>query len=179
MISKEMIEDLKKRVDKEALVSNMSVSELIYDIRTKHHKKELELMDFIIEDIKNYEKRNPQLDDKISETFGEFKRMTFELKRHFEKEEFEVFPMMIMSNVDNKELLLKISDLENEHGKAEERIVKMTKLSDNFSYKKEDDNLSFIYRKMQELFADISEHESKENGVLFPRFERSVSNPLL
>jgi len=171
MITKEMIENLRQRVDKEALLANMSVSELIYDIRTKHHKKELELMDFIIEDIKSYEKRNPQLDDKISETFGEFKRMTFELKRHFEKEEFEVFPMMILADRDKYQLLLRISELEEEHGKAEERIVEMTKLSDNFSYKKEDDNLSFIYRKMQELFADISEHESKENGVLFPRFE--------
>lgn len=171
MISKEMIEDLKQRVDKEALVSNMSVSELIYDIRTKHHKKELALMEFLISDIRDYESNISEIDDKLSGVFGEFKRMTIELKRHFEKEELEVFPMMIMSNVDNKELLLKISDLENEHGKTEERIVEMTKLSDNFSYKKEDNKLSFIYRKMQELFADISEHESKENGVLFPRFE--------
>lgn len=171
MISKDMIEDLKQRVDKEALVSNMSVSELIYDIRTKHHKKELALMEFLISDIRDYESNISGIDDKLSGVFGEFKRMTIELKRHFEKEELEVFPMMIMSNVDNKELLLKISDLENEHGKAEERIVEMTKLSDNFSYKKEDNKLSFIYRKMQELFADISEHESKENGVLFPRFE--------
>lgn len=171
MISKEMIEDLKQRVDKEALVSDMSVSELIYDIRTKHHKKELALMEFLISDIRDYESNISGIDDKLSGVFGEFKRMTIELKRHFEKEELEVFPMMIMSNVDNKELLLKISDLENEHGKAEERIVEMTKLSDNFSYKKEDNKLSFIYRKMQELFADISEHESKENGVLFPRFE--------
>lgn len=171
MISKEMIEDLKQRVDKEALVSNMSVSELIYDIRTKHYKKELALMEFLISDIRDYESNISEIDDKLSGVFGEFKRMTIELKRHFEKEELEVFPMMIMSNVDNKELLLKISDLENEHGKTEERIVEMTKLSDNFSYKKEDNKLSFIYRKMQELFADISEHESKENGVLFPRFE--------
>lgn len=171
MISKEMIEDLKQRVNKEALVSDMSVSELIYDIRTKHHKKELALMEFLISDIRDYESNISEIDDKLSGVFGEFKRMTIELKRHFEKEELEVFPMMIMSNVDNKELLLKISDLENEHGKAEEQIVEMTKLSDNFSYKKEDNKLSFIYRKMQELFADISEHESKENGVLFPRFE--------
>lgn len=171
MISKEMIEDLKQRVDKEALAANMSVSELIYDIRTKHHKKELELMDFISSDIKNYEKINTDLDDKLWEIFGEFKRMSFELKGHFEKEELEVFPMMIMTNTDKNELLLKISNLEDEHGKAEERIVEMTKLSDNFTYKKEDSNLFFIYRKMQELFADIQEHESKENGVLFPRFE--------
>lgn len=171
MISKEMIEDLKQRVNKETLVSDMSVSELIYDIRTKHHKKELALMEFLISDIRDYESNISEIDDKLSGVFGEFKRMTIELKRHFEKEELEVFPMMIMSNVDNKELLLKISDLENEHGKAEERIVEMTKLSDNFSYKKEDNKLSYIYSKMQEFFADISEHESKENGVLFPRFE--------
>ncbi|SFG72847.1 Iron-sulfur cluster repair protein YtfE, RIC family, contains ScdAN and hemerythrin domains [Lachnospiraceae bacterium C7] len=171
MITTEMINKLKAKIEKQEEAQKMTVEEIIDDIIKSHHEKERRAMDAILEKIKEYESKKKVVDDeKLMGIFGTFRRMSVELARHFEKEEYEVFPIM-KAGENSQDLFMKISELEDEHGKTEGYIADITKDSEFFSYKEKDKKLMGIYEKMKALFVDISEHEGKEDGVLFPKFE--------
>nr|MCR4782748.1 hemerythrin domain-containing protein [Lachnospiraceae bacterium] len=119
--------------------------------------------------IKEYEKYE-RMDEVLRDVFGTFRHLAVDMRNHFEKEEYMAFPMMLDESVNKNELTLIIAELENEHGKTEEYISSIEKSSGYYSYRYEDTYLKLIFDKMRELFTDISEHEGKENGILFPKF---------
>ncbi len=180
MITPEMIEKLKAQYSGDLKERNQTVSELINDIKENHHEKELKMIDSLLVDIKFYENNVNTIKENYKDVFGFFRHMAYDLKNHFEKEEYIVFPMMInkYSNQaagyneddENAKLMLKINELESEHAKTEEFIADIERTTDNYSHNPEDVELGNIFDKMQELFADISQHEGKENGELFARF---------
>ncbi len=180
MITPEMIEQLKAQYSGETQEKKQTVPELIDDIKENHHEKELEMIDDLLGDIKSYEENTYNIKENSKDVFGVFRHMAFELRKHFEKEEFMVFPMMLekysdqvagyTDNAEDVKIMLKINELESEHAKAEGYIADIEKVSGNYTYDMNDIKLGEIFSKMQKLFVDISEHEGKENGELFPRF---------
>ncbi|MCR5526256.1 MAG: hemerythrin domain-containing protein [Lachnospiraceae bacterium] len=171
MITKDMINQLKADFENETKRREMSVSEMIEDIKKRHHEKEHIMMDKLLEKIKKYETEKQSINDaKLNGIFGTFRKMAVELGAHFEKEELQVFPRMLTAGDGDSELMLQIGELENEHGKTEAYIADISKASDYFKYRAEDEEIREIYKDMEILFSDISEHEGKENGELFPRF---------
>ncbi len=179
MITPEMIEQLKAQYSGETQEKKQTVPELIDDIKENHHVKELEMIDEILGKMKNYES-NAIVAGSVKDVFGMFRHLAVDLRNHFEKEEYMVFPMMLEKysnqaagyndNAEDVKIMLKINDLEAEHAKAEGYIADIEKVSGNYTYDMNDIKLGEIFSMMQKLFVDISKHEGKENGELFPRF---------
>ena len=106
MITQEMIAQLKGKVENDTK-KEFTVPELIDEIVSRYHAKELTMIREIREEMDAYEtdhntssglfKKTQVMDARIQDIFQEFYALSSELKHHFEKEEREVFPLMVAS----------------------------------------------------------------------------------
>ena len=106
MITQEMIAQLKGKMENDTK-KEFTVPELIDEIVSRYHAKELTMIREIREEMDAYEtdrntssglfKKTQVMDARIQDIFQEFYALSSELKHHFEKEEGEVFPLMVAS----------------------------------------------------------------------------------
>lgn len=154
----------------------MSVPELTGEIIRRYHQKELTMLSSINSVIKSLSEEEKAAAPDTFEAFvsgqGRLREM---LRAHFEKEEKEVFRLMRDPRARNQKTLLLVSDLENEHGAAEQLISDIQQASGYFDLPEGvPEKIASIYSQAQELYRDIAEHVQAENGVLFPKYESLV-----
>jgi len=169
MITQEMLQQLKAQYASVEEEQEQTVSELIEDIKLRYHETEIAMLDKIQAMMEECPK-DLEGDELVQDLMGAFRHLAYDLRHHFEKEEYDVFPMMEVNPTSDR-LLQQIQVLEQEHSRTEELIGRMEQLSQHYTYNGDQDFMRRLYVEMQTLFHDITQHESQENGVLFPKFE--------
>ncbi|WP_028829293.1 DUF542 domain-containing protein [Proteocatella sphenisci] len=168
--------DFLNRPDREQPVSDLSDNQLIDLILEIHHETERalwkELDQLINKILLVHYSHGKDLLIKLHRNFSELKT---ELEEHFAKEEKELFPAMRKIEKTEEEVaairaLIKV--LEEEHEVAG-RIIKLI-IKETEDFKLPDyacPTMKVTYAKLHELVDDIFLHISKENSVLFKRYE--------
>lgn len=167
---------LNASAEAEKRFAKMSVPELTGEIIRRYHQKELAMLSSVNSAIKSLSEEEkagaPDTFDAFCSGQGRLREM---LKAHFEKEEREVFRLMRDPRARSQKTLLLVTDLENEHGAAEQLISDIQQASGFFALPEgAPDKIASIYSQAQELYREIAEHVQVENGVLFPKYEALV-----
>lgn len=145
----------------------LSVEEMLNDIEETNHKTERRLIQEVNELFQSVNNDSQELKN-IS---NKFKSMTADLLNHFDKEEKEVFPLMRQQSFDFS-IMAKITELENEHLKQQDQQTIIGQLI-NLLIENQivTPDIQNTFDKINELFADISEHLEKEEVICFSKYE--------
>lgn len=145
----------------------LSVEEMLNDIEETNHKNERRLIQEVNELFQSVNNDSQELKN-IS---NKFKSMTADLLNHFDKEEKEVFPLMRQQSFDFS-IMAKITELENEHLKQQDQQTIIGQLINLFIENQiVTSDIQNTFDKINELFADISEHLEKEEVICFSKYE--------
>ena len=163
------------RPDNQLPVSELSDKQLIDLILEIHHQPEralwIELDQLVNKILLAHYGHGKELLLKLHRNFSELK---MELEEHFAKEEKELFPAMLKSEItdeDQAAIRSLILQLEGEHEGAGQIIKRLMKETDDFTPPEYAcPTMKAVYQKLHELADDIFLHIAKENSVLFKRY---------
>lgn len=145
----------------------LSVEEMLNDIEETNHKTGRRLIQEVNELFQSVNNDSQELKN-IS---NKFKSMTADLLNHFDKEEKEVFPLMRQQSFDFS-IMAKITEVENEHLKQQDQQTIIGQLINLFIENQiVTPDIQNTFDKINELFADISEHLEKEEVICFSKYE--------
>ncbi|MDD4689977.1 MAG: DUF542 domain-containing protein [Eubacteriales bacterium] len=161
--------------DNQLPVTELSDKQLIDLILEIHHQPEralwIELDQLVNKILLVHYEHGKELLLKLHHSFSELK---MELEEHFAKEEQELFPTMLKSEItedDKAAIRSLILQLEDEHDGAGKIIKRLMKETDDFTPPEYAcPTMKAVYQKLHELADDIFLHIAKENSVLFKRY---------
>ena len=167
--------DFLAKPEGELPVTELSDEQLIHLILEIHHQPEralwIELDQMVNKILLVHYEHGKELLLKLHRNFSELK---MELEEHFAKEEKELFPAMLKSDITDEDRVATralIQKLEREHEEAGRIIKRLIKETDDFtSPDYACPTMKAVYHKLHELVDDIFLHIAKENSVLFKRF---------
>jgi regulator of cell morphogenesis and NO signaling len=169
----EVVEDLETaETDADHLMdwSDKDIEKIVDHIVESHHeylREELPRLKGLSEKVANaHGDSHPELFD-IRDVVEE---LVSELKSHIDKEESDVFPVIVDGNAEDSELLAALSELKSEHRQTSKAISELKDLTNGFEPPEGACNsYRAFYQGLRELDRDIKLHVHEENNVLFPR----------
>lgn len=154
-----------------------SSRDIINEIISAHHdylRAEMPLLaDFTSKILRVHGPHHADSLEPLHRYFHELKR---ELESHMEKEEKELFPLILAHEANPTDELYhqaesKLDELEREHEHAGDLLKKMREVTDNYTLPEGAcRTYQLTFRKLEELESDMFRHIHLENNILFLRY---------
>ena len=150
-------------------------------IYNQHHKYYYEEGPIIAELLRKVLSRHGQSHPYLLQLFDTYSYLATDLSGHFMKEEKVVFPfikaLVTAKNTGDRSVLNSqpsltepVQMMEADHEAAGDLLVQIRKLTNDYTPPAESCNsFQLLYKKLEDLEADLHQHIHLENNVLFPK----------
>lgn len=152
-------------IDPNEAFRKLSLRDMLDQIEQTHHKNEKAQMKDISSRLKE---RDSNAFTVLQKSFD---KLADALKLHFDKEEQVAFPMMWVSTAYDSETMKLMEELQKEH-RDQEKLLEG--VQEDMSFLNEDPSYQELAELFQTFFADVAEHISKEDEIVFTKYEEQV-----
>ncbi|WP_284141632.1 iron-sulfur cluster repair di-iron protein [Virgibacillus sp. LDC-1] len=163
------------RTDNLEVWTSSSSSEIINHIKTHYHhplmEELIQLTPYVLKVSKVHGNHHPEL-LKVYELFTEFKE---EMIEHTEKEEKDIFPLLLklesMQKENKNKVIAHIQELEKEHDYAGSLLAQLRDVTSDYKLPAEAcGTYTLVYKRLEALESETFMHVHLENNILFPRY---------